>query len=352
MGRTTLAVLLLLFLALPPGTAPAEGGAYTGPIIDMHLHGGSVSEWGVEPPVGICAPFAHFPARDPAQPYEEFFREQYLKGPSCPDPVWSPESNAEVMQQTLAAMEQYNIIGVVSSDPDRVAAWRAQAPERIIPGLYFNLGNENSVSPDSLRSLIVTGSVEVFGEIGNTYAGIAPDDPRMEPYWALAEELDVPVAIHVGGGPPGEPYVGRGYRTRLERPSTMEEVLVRHPRMRVYLMHAGYPMLDDLLAVLSLHPQVYADIGAIVYMLPREEFYRYLRTIVQAGFGQRVMFGSDQMIWPQTIERSIAVVEEAPFLSAQQKADIFYNNAARFLRLSEEEIARHHAMARQAEGER
>jgi predicted TIM-barrel fold metal-dependent hydrolase len=54
------------------------------------------------------------------------------------------------------------------------------------------------------------------------------------------------------------------------------------------------------------------------------------------------MFGSDQMVWPGVIERSIAVIEEAPFLTESQKRDIFYNNAARFLRLSVEEIARHH----------
>jgi uncharacterized protein len=227
-------------------------------------------------------------------------------------------------------MDRHNIIGVVSSSPDDVAGWSAEAPERVIPALSFNLERER-VSTESLRSLVATGAVEVFGEIWNAYSGIAPDDPRMEPYWALAEELDVPVAIHVGGGPPGEPYAGHGYRARLESALTMEDVLVRHPRMRVYLMHAGYPMLDDLLAVLTLHPHVYVDIGAIVYSLPRDEFYRYLRGIVQAGFGQRVMFGSDQMSWPQTIEQSIVVIEEAPFLSAEQKADIFYNNAARFL---------------------
>ena len=56
------------------------------------------------------------------------------------------------------------------------------------------------------------------------------------------------------------------------------------------------------------------------------------------------MFGSDQMVWPETIGRSIRVIEEAPFLSDQQKRDILYNNAARFLRLSEEEIERHHDM--------
>ena len=46
---------------------------------------------------------------------------------------------------------------------------------------------------------------------------------------------------------------------------------------------------------------------------PRAAFYRYLRGIVEAGFGNRVMFGSDQMVWPGVIERSIAVIEEAPF---------------------------------------
>jgi hypothetical protein len=47
-------------------------------------------------------------------------------------------------------------------------------------------------------------------------------------------------------------------------------------------------------------------------------------------------------VWPGVIERAIAVIEEAPFLSEAQVRDILYNNAARFLRLSEQEIARHH----------
>lgn len=53
---------------------------------------------------------------------------------------------------------------------------------------------------------------------------------------------------------------------------------------------------------------------------------------------------SDQMIWPRVIDASIEIIEEAPFLTKGQKRDIFYNNAARFLRLSEETIAKHHGM--------
>ena len=78
-------------------------------------------------------------------------------------------------------------------------------------------------------------------------------------------------------------------------------------------------MLDDLLAVLWTHPHVHVDVGAIVFGLPRAEFYRYFQRIVEAGFSKRVMFGSDQMVWPGVIERSIQAIESAPFFSETQK---------------------------------
>lgn len=65
---------------------------------------------------------------------------------------------------------------------------------------------------------------------------------------------------------------------------------------------------------------------------------------MDGGYGERVMFGSDQMVWVGVIEPALKSIEQAPFLTRKQKRDIFYNNAARFLRLSPEEIARHHKM--------
>jgi len=49
------------------------------------------------------------------------------------------------------------------------------------------------------------------------------------------------------------------------------------------------------------------------------------------------MFGSDQMRWPEAIGMAIEGIESASFLSQEQKRDIFYDNAARFLRLKETE---------------
>jgi hypothetical protein len=93
-------------------------------------------------------------------------------------------------------------------------------------------------------------------------------------------------------------------------------------------------MLDEMLALLYSHPQVNVDVGFISWALPRAEFHAHLRRLVEAGLGRRVMFGSDQMIWPETLPVAIEAIEVATFLSAEQKRDILHNNAARFLRLT------------------
>jgi hypothetical protein len=61
---------------------------------------------------------------------------------------------------------------------------------------------------------------------------------------------------------------------------------------------------------------------------------------------KRVLFGSDQMIWPETLGMAIESIETAAFLTADQPRDIFFNNAARFLRLTPEQIAVMHGTTR------
>ena len=93
-----------------------------------------------------------------------------------------------------------------------------------------------------------------------------------------------------------------------------------------------------MLALFFQYPErVYADVSALIRIVPRAEFYRYLEVLVNAGFGGRIMFGSDQVVWPQTIGVSIQILEEAPFLSEAQKRDIFYSNAVRFFRLDSDQ---------------
>jgi predicted TIM-barrel fold metal-dependent hydrolase len=208
--RTTTA---LVFLILGSTVTFAQDRL---PIIDMHLHALAADSQG-PPPLGICAPFEEFPTWDPGQPYEATFIAM-LKQPSCADPVWSPETDEEVMQQTIEVMKRRNIIGILSGSLERVARWRTEAFDRIIPAVMFNLARDTDLTPEVLRRNVESNRVQVLSEITNQYEGIAPDDERMEPYWTLAEELDIPAGIHIGPGPPGVRYMGAsGYRLHHAR---------------------------------------------------------------------------------------------------------------------------------------
>ncbi len=86
-------------------------------------------------------------------------------------------------------------------------------------------------------------------------------------------------------------------------------------------------------ASLYRYPQVYGDLSTGTWIYPRETFYAYLKGLMDAGLGKRLMFGSDQMQWPEAIDDAVDAIQSAPFLSEEQKRDIFYNNAARFLHM-------------------
>jgi uncharacterized protein len=245
------------------------------------------------------------------------------------------------LQACLAQMKGLNIVkGIVSGGSgDRLGAalhWRDAAPDRIIAGAGVR-GSADTPLPgiDLLRKAFTEGRLRVLGEVTAEYAGLTLSDAKYEPYLALAEDLDIPVVVHTGTGPPGISYDAccRSFRVSLGNPALVEEALNRHPKLRVSLMHAGWPYLQETIAVLFEYPQVNADLGAIDWLLPRAEFHAYLGALVRAGLGKQLMFGSDHMYWPEGIALAVEGVESASFLTPEQKRDIFYNNAVRFFHL-------------------
>jgi hypothetical protein len=274
------------------------------PIIDVHLHAYGADERWTHP----------------------------VPNPRTGRPMSATTEQAH-MEATLAEMKKYNIVkGVVSNDYQAVMRWRAAAPDRIMASYAFD--DPSAPDLEFLRREHAAGRLMALGEVATQYEGIAPDDPRMERHWTLAEELDIPVGLHTGLAPPNTPYqCCPKFRITLGNPALLEEVLIRHPKLRVYLMHAGFPYLQETIAIMHMYPQVYADLGVIDWNRSREEFHEYLRALMNAGLGRRLMFGSDQMVWPDAIGLAIEGIESASFLTAEQKRDIFYNNAVRFFRL-------------------
>ena len=322
-------VFLLASAVLAQGAASGSA-PYTGPIIDVHLHAFAVNVQG-PPPVGVCVGEAANLAFDAQRPWPETLIN-LVKKPHCAKPFWSPTTDEALRVQTLAEMKRLHIVGVVSGPPERVLDYLSHAPNSVIPGLEFNMNRFKYTLLD-LQKLFERDGFKVLGEVTDQYDGIAPDDARFDDIRRFAAEHDVPVAIHLGVGPPGAPYISAGYRAHLHSPFSLEKMLVRHPHLRVYAMHAAWPMLDELKAMLYSYPQLYVDTGSLQMALTRTEYYSFLKNLVDAGFVDRIMYGTDQIVWPGLIAEGIHAINDAPFLTAAQKQDILHDNAVRFFRL-------------------
>jgi predicted TIM-barrel fold metal-dependent hydrolase len=279
-----------------------------------------------------------YPAVDPASATSNPQTE------SCPHPILSSTNPGQFEADTIAALRRRGVRrAVLIGSPEVLERWEKQAP-----GLFIPAGVPKGFSDAQVqlfRSLQASGAIKVFAEVGLQYAGMSADDTRADFLWSLAEERDVPVGIHLGMGTPltGEDVHADPYRAELTSPFQLEAVLKKHPRLRIYVMHAASPMIDDMIAMLFTYPSLYVDVAANDWNAPRAQFYSELKRLVDAGFSKRIMFGSDQTIWPQAIPLAVRSINEAPFLTEEQKRDILYNNAARFLRLTKEQIAADHA---------
>jgi len=283
------------------------------------------------------------------RPIIDVHMHSYPADGEMPDPLVNPISGkklaisngAEHYAACLAEMKRHNVVkGIVSGgNGDRLQAalkWQDNDPARFIAGASIR-GSKDTPLPDLavLRAGFAEKKFRVLGEVTSQYAGTTLSDPRYDPYLSLAEEFDIPVALHTGTMPPGmtQDPCCLSARGHFGRPGLIEDALNKHPKLRLNLMHCGYPYLEDTIAILMQYPQVNADLGAIDWLLPRAAFHSYLHSLVDAGHGKRLMFGSDHMFWPDAIGLAVEAVDSAPFLSVAEKNDIFHDNAVRFYKL-------------------
>lgn len=243
----------------------------------------------------------------------------------------------QMIRESLEVMRRFNIVHAITSGPDPqvVAEWRAAGEGRIVPALQIANARLDRDYLNSIRTLVKNGDIAVLGEIGLQYEGFDVAHPAYGAYFSLAEELDIPVAIHLGPGPYDVFEVRPQYRVRHGDPLLLEEVLQRHPKLRLYVMHAGWPFIENMIAVMHTYRNVHVDTAFIGSSLPREEFYYVLKRMIGAGLGKRVMFGTDPYAGAITkvVETAVERIDSAEFLTEAQKRDIFFDNAARFFRL-------------------
>ncbi len=245
-----------------------------------------------------------------------------------------PEINKQ-----LENLSKHRIIrGAVSSSWDNLDIYRSK--KELLIGLMFpcpngkvpysgqNCFSDNSEFPDInwVRQQIVDGKIDFLGEVLNEYYGISPSDSGLFPYYALAQEFKLPIGIHTGLAGPN--HLCPNYNPEMGDPVLMKTVLSQFPGLKIWIMHAGAPYLNGTLEILKNYPQVYADISVLANpeIVDIQNFRSYMKSLIDSGFEDRLMFGSDN----GDLEKMINAINELDFLTIGQKEKIFFKNAEMF----------------------
>lgn len=193
-----------------------------------------------------------------------------------------------------------------------------------------------------LEKLYKNGTFKYLGETSFHSMGILPTEPQFDDYWKVAERYQIPIGFHADAGP---------YKRNMEEtpnwnedygnPLLLMPVFEKYPNLKIYLMHYPGRYYNECIEVMKKYPQVYCEISAVSMFAPKERWEPRVKKLYDEGLGDRLMFGSDYV---GTIRKNIEIIYNIEWLTDEQKRDIYYNNAAKFLNLSESEIKAHHKM--------
>ena len=155
-----------------------------------------------------------------------------------------------------------------------------------------------------------------------TYQHYYPNDAHIYPLYAKAQELGIPVSLHIGSS------IFAGARLKYGDPIYMDDVAVDFPQLVLLMCHSGRPFwYDKAFALARLHENVYMEVAG----LPPQNLLNYFPELEQIA--DKVIYGSD---WPgvPTIKENIQALKGLT-ISEDSKRKILGENAARLLDITD-----------------
>jgi predicted TIM-barrel fold metal-dependent hydrolase len=204
--------------------------------------------------------------------------------------------------------------------------WVAQTAELIPEAIGF--GTLHPDDPDLVS--VADEATDALGLPGfkfhHSVQRFHVDDSRLYPVYERAEADGHLFVLHVGTMPYRDPYTGI---------DGFERVMARFPRLAVCVAHMGAFDTARFLALTERYPGMYLD--TTMALAPEASPFvggnpDEIATSALVQYQDRIMFGSDFPLIPYDYdaERRWAWTRGLP-AAVQRK--IFYDNAARFLRL-------------------
>jgi predicted TIM-barrel fold metal-dependent hydrolase len=157
-----------------------------------------------------------------------------------------------------------------------LAAAQRGGPVRVIGGCTVHPGDDQPLT--ILRSAVEDLGLRVL-KLHCSVGGFTPDDPRLDPVWAYAAEVALPVVLHAGHA-----HDGHTDDAELE---PVAEVARRHPSARVIIAHCGHTASRAALRLVAAHQHVYADLTPVIHRPVRPSAAQL------TALAGKLLFGSD-----------------------------------------------------------
>jgi predicted TIM-barrel fold metal-dependent hydrolase len=146
-----------------------------------------------------------------------------------------------------------------------------------------------------------------------------PNDPKLYPAYAAAQELGIPVMFHTGSS------VFQNTRIKYGNPLYFDDVAVDFPELNIIMAHGGRGVwYDEAMLMVRLHKNVHIDISG----LPPQKLLTYFPEMER--FADKFIFGSD---WPGAdVKQNLETLCDLP-ISREAKEKILSGNAKKVLGL-------------------
>jgi len=189
---------------------------------------------------------------------------------------------------------------------------------------YASVDPHDERAPETLETAITQYGLKGL-KLHPPLQDIYPNDHKLWPLYRKAEELGIPVVLHVGCTP-----FGHLVKLTQAQPLLLDEVAIAFPRLKLVLPHLGTLWHHESFMLVEKHPNVYIDMAAYPYEL------RELVTpkIVERIGTRKWLFGTDfPMPYEGRTHRMadfVEVVDALP-LTAEVKQGMFSGNLERLL---------------------
>ena len=184
------------------------------------------------------------------------------------------------------------------------------------------LGTVHPDLPDAADEVRRVHALGLHGlKLHPEYQAFNPEEARLEPIWAVCEELGFPVVIHAGADIAFVPP----FRSS---PAGFRRLLGRYPRLRLVAAHfGGWRMWEEVDRELAGMP-LWLDLAFVFGEIPDER----LTALIRRHGVDRILFGSDAP-WRDPAA-DLAALRRLP-LKAHERERILWRNAADLFRIPE-----------------